>query len=136
MSETCQPDMVVLYCNRSVSSAADVAAVPGLVKDCLVRLVAMPCSSKVEVPHILKILADGADAVLVLACPEGGCQFLVGNNRAEKRIRYVQSLLQAAGLGEKRVGIVRGNRFSAETIAQEIERHLRAEPKLGAQPVL
>lgn len=135
MSETCQPNIVVLYCNRSVSSAPDVAAAPGLVKDCLVRLVAMPCSSKVEVPHILKILADGADGVLILACPEGACQFLVGNNRAEKRIRYVQSLLQAAGLGEKRVGIVREKRFSAESIARQIGCHLRAEPKLEVQPV-
>ncbi len=129
MSEKCQPNIVVLYCNRSVGSAADVAAAPGLVKDCLVRLVAMPCSSKVEVPHILKLLAEGADGVLILACPEGGCQFLVGSARAEKRVRYTQSLLQAAGLAEKRVGIVREKRFSAETIAQQIEHHLRAEPK-------
>lgn len=130
MNETCQPNIVVLYCNRSVSSAADVAAAPGLVKDCLVRLVAMPCSSKVEVPHILKILADGADGVLILACPEGGCQFLVGNARAEKRIRYIQGLLQAVGLVEKCVGIVREKRFSAESIARQIERLLRVEPGL------
>lgn len=136
MSEKRQSNIVVLYCNRSVDPAADMAAVAGLVKDCLVRLVAMPCSSKVEVPHVLHILAEGADGVLVLACPEGGCQFLVGNARAEKRIRYIQGLLQAAGLAEKHVGIVREKRFSAESIARQIERHVRAEPKLGAQPVV
>lgn len=136
MSETCQPNIVVLYCNRSVSSAADVAAAPGLVKGCLVRLVAMPCSSKVEVPHILKILGAGADGVLILACPEGGCQFLVGNVRAEKRVRYIQGLLQAAGLEEKRVGMVRAKRFSAEAIAQQIEHHVRTAQELAAQPVV
>jgi coenzyme F420-reducing hydrogenase delta subunit len=67
----------------------------------------MPCSSKIEVPYILKILEAGALAVEIVACPEKGCKFLVGSRRAEKRIEYIRGLLEQIGCSRQRVGISR-----------------------------
>ena len=67
----------------------------------------MPCSSKIEVSYILRILESGADAVEVVACPEKSCKFLVGSLRAERRIEYIRGLLEKIGYAPERVGISR-----------------------------
>uniref|UniRef100_A0A7C4VQZ1 Hydrogenase iron-sulfur subunit n=1 Tax=Desulfatirhabdium butyrativorans TaxID=340467 RepID=A0A7C4VQZ1_9BACT len=117
------PRTVVLYCSRGGLSAVEAKAVQDNVHNGPVHLVAMPCSSKVDVSHVLNLLAGGADLVLVLACPEGACRFLVGNVRAEKRIRHIQQLLLSAGIENKRVGLVRGGHFQAQDIVDQIAVH-------------
>jgi coenzyme F420-reducing hydrogenase delta subunit len=67
----------------------------------------MPCSSKIEVAYILKILESGADAVEIVACPEESCKFLVGSLRAERRVEYIRGLLEKIGYTPERVGISR-----------------------------
>ena len=88
------PRIVVVYCRNAVSSAAEMLEGPYTAKGFDAYFAALPCSSKIEPSYPLKILADGADGVLVVACPEGHCRFMVGNVRAEKRINYVRSLLE------------------------------------------
>ncbi len=107
-------------------SATEAKSVYEQVSDGPVHLVAMPCSSKVDAPHVLKLLSKGADLVLVLACPEGACQFMVGNVRAEKRIRHIQQLLLSAGIENKRVGLVRGDSFHTQAIVEQVTAHVKA----------
>ena len=87
-----EPEIVVLYCQRCIRKDADVDVEADRASGFSVQPVMMPCSSKIEVPYILKILERGADAVEVVACPADGCRFLVGSLRAEKRIDYVRGL--------------------------------------------
>jgi coenzyme F420-reducing hydrogenase delta subunit len=68
----------------------------------------MPCSSKIEVSYILRILESGADAVEIVACPVESCKFLVGSLRAERRVEYIRDLLRKIGYAPERVGISRG----------------------------
>jgi len=110
------PEIVVLFCQQSVAKTVELAnsyrSLPGL----RMRLVVMPCSSKVEVGEILKMLEKGADAIQIVACPEEACRFLVGSNRAERRVGYVRRLLEEIDFGPERVGIVRGMNLSAEQL--------------------
>jgi coenzyme F420-reducing hydrogenase delta subunit len=69
------------------------------------RLVKMPCSSMVKEVFLLRALEAGAEAVLVLVCPKGHCQFADGNIRASKRVERTGKLLGEAGLGGGRVSI-------------------------------
>jgi coenzyme F420-reducing hydrogenase delta subunit len=66
--------------------------------------VKLPCSGKVEVGLILKLLETGSAGVLVLGCPKDNCTFIRGNYRAEKRIGAAKAALREAGLDE---GLVR-----------------------------
>lgn len=135
MDKNFKPEIVVLFCRQSVDPATDLSAVSGLVTAGRSRLVALPCSSKVDVPHILKVLEAGADGVLVLACPDKTCQFMVGNVRAEKRIRYVHDLLESAGLGGARVSLVRGAGLTADNLAKLTDQQALAVRSLGINPI-
>ncbi|MCF7955890.1 MAG: hydrogenase iron-sulfur subunit [Phycisphaerae bacterium] len=100
-------EVVVLYCQQSLSDAAKATDWMQDAEGIKVRAIMLPCSSKVEVPYILRFLESGADAVEIVACPEKGCKFLIGSRRAEKRIEYVRGLLESIGENIQRVGISR-----------------------------
>jgi coenzyme F420-reducing hydrogenase delta subunit len=70
------------------------------------KLVAIPCSGKVEAHHLLKTLAGGAAGVLVLACAEKACQYLEGSRRSHKRADYARSWLKRLGLEPDRVQFI------------------------------
>ncbi len=72
-----------------------------------VKLVAIPCSGKVETHHLLKTLADGVDGVLVCACAEQACQYLEGSARSSKRADYAREWLEKLGIEPLRIEFVR-----------------------------
>ncbi|MGD9975756.1 MAG: hydrogenase iron-sulfur subunit [Desulfatirhabdiaceae bacterium] len=135
MDENFKPEIVVLFCRQSVDPATDISAVIGLLQVGRSRLVALPCSSKTDVPHILKVLEDGADGVLIVACPDKACRFMVGNVRAEKRIRYVHDLLESAGLGGARISLIRGVGLTADNLAEQVDQQALAVRSLGINPI-
>ncbi len=99
--------IVVLYCQHGICDEAEASAWSQEADGLSIRAVMMPCSSKIEVPYILKILESGADAVEIVACPEKSCKFLTGSLRAEKRVEYVRDLLKKIGYSPECVGISR-----------------------------
>jgi len=129
------PEIVVLFCRQSVARTVELADsyrhLPGL----RVRLVALPCSSNVEVRQIVKILESGADAVQIVACPESACRFLVGSNKAERRVEYVRRLLEEIDFGPERVGILRGTNLSAEQLLEEARDRAALIRDLGPNPM-
>lgn len=100
-------EVVVLYCQQALSDGAKSTDWMQEAEGIKVRAIMLPCSSKVEVPYILRFLESGVDAVEIVACPEKGCKFLIGSRRAEKRIEYVRGLLESIGDNPQRVGISR-----------------------------
>ncbi len=52
---------------------------------------------------MLKALAQGADGVLVLACPEDNCKSLHGNTYARERIGEAKKYVEEAGLNPERI---------------------------------
>lgn len=68
-----------------------------------VNEVAVPCGGRVQPEHFLKALEDGADAVAVICCEDGNCHHIEGNRRCQRRIGYVSSLIDEAGLGGDRL---------------------------------
>jgi F420-non-reducing hydrogenase iron-sulfur subunit len=70
-----------------------------------VQSVKMPCSSATREVFLLRAFEAGADAVVVLVCPEGACRFLQGNLRAAKRVARVKKILDEIGLDGRRLNI-------------------------------
>ena len=130
-----EPEVVLLYCQHCVGNGAQI--VVKLQEACgfSARPIMMPCSSKIEVPYILRILEQGADAVEVVACPDGGCRFLVGSLRAEKRVNYIRGLLAQINVGVERVGISRGPGLSGEELLALAADRAEAVKKLGPNPM-
>jgi F420-non-reducing hydrogenase iron-sulfur subunit len=96
--------------------------------------VKLPCSSMVKDVYILRAFEAGADAVVVLTCPKGGCRFVEGNLRAEKRVRWVKNLLDEIGLGAGRLDLYNlsaGDKDRFQIIIQEIDSGLAS---LGPNP--
>jgi coenzyme F420-reducing hydrogenase delta subunit len=129
------PRIVVVYCRNAVSSVAEFLEGPYPAKGFDAFFAALPCSSKIEPSNLLKILADGADGVLVVACPEGRCRNLVGNVRAEKRIDYARSLLDKAGMGAERLMLERGENLTGKDLLGMAQRRLGPLQILGPNPM-
>jgi coenzyme F420-reducing hydrogenase delta subunit len=129
------PRIVVVYCRNAVSSAAEMLEGPYTARGFSAFFAALPCSSKIEPSYPLTILADGADGVLVVACPEGQCRNLVGNVRAEKRINYVRSLLDKAGMGAERLALERGENLMEKDLLKLAQLRLGPVQTLGPNPM-
>ena len=68
-----------------------------------IKIVRVPCTGKVDVQHLLRAFEKGADGAYVVGCMEGDCHFNKGNFRARKRVAQVRRILDATGIGGKRV---------------------------------
>ena len=129
------PRIVVVYCRNAVSSAAEFLEGPYTAKGYHAYFAALPCSSKVEPSYLLKIIADGADGLLVVACPDGQCRFMVGNVRAEKRINYVRTLLDKAKMGAERLTLARGEKLTEKDLLELALSRVEPLKILGPNPM-
>ncbi len=129
------PEVVVLFCQRSLCEEEHLCALSQQTSGFSIRTKMMPCSSKVEVQYILRILESGADAVEVVACPEKGCKFLIGSLRAEKRIEYIRGLLEKIGYAPQRVGISRKILQSSEELINLAKARADEVRPLGPNPM-
>lgn len=88
-----------------------------------VQFFPLPCSGRIEPLHLLRALESGADTVYLVTCPEGACRYTEGNERAGKRLKYVQGLLTEIGLDPERLELVRlgaAPRKGIDVIAREL----------------
>lgn len=129
------PQVVVLYCQHGICEQAKASAWSQNARGVSVRAVMMPCSSKIEVPYILKILESGADAVEIVACPEKSCKLLTGSLRAEKRVEYIRDLLKKIGYCPERVGISRKLAQKPDELIEIAGNRADAVRPLGANPM-
>jgi len=130
-----EPEIVVLYCQHCVVEDIDLAAATKAVSGFKPRFEVMPCSSKVEASHVLKLLERGADGVAVVGCPEKRCRFLVGSAMAEKRIEYARGLLEEIRMGADRLGMNRASHLSAAQLVEIAEHRAAAARTLGPNPM-
>ncbi len=98
------------------------------------RVIAEPCSSKVEVFQMLRTLAGEADLLWVVGCPEKACQLVEGSFRMVKRVGHAQDYLREIGLEPERLGLVQlpaGDQKALDATVDEILARVR---KLGVNP--
>lgn len=96
--------------------------------------VKMACSSMVKDIFILKAFESGADAVIVMVCPEGHCLHMEGNIRALKRVKYVQDLLDEIGLDQKRLAMVHVSPDGFGPAEKMIQATVQELERLGPNP--
>jgi coenzyme F420-reducing hydrogenase delta subunit len=130
-----EPDIVILFCQHCVVPDAEpvdsIRKMPGFTA----RNIIMPCSSKLESRQLVKLLESGADGIQIVGCPDHSCRFLVGSNRAERRVEYVRQILAEIDFGPERVGIVRETGLTAEGLMALGQARAEKIRPLGPSPM-
>ena len=93
-----------MYCGNIPVEMAGLKRIP---YSAAVKVLSVPCTGTIGVLHLLAALEEGADGVLVVACPEDNCHHLSGSRRAEKRLDRSRALLREADLAPERLRFVR-----------------------------
>lgn len=126
-------EIVVLACQQAVPEPAVLEGM--LAADGFqARVVPEPCSSKVEVFQMLRILAAEADLLWVIGCPEEQCLFTEGSARMGRRVDYARKYLEEIGLEPQRLGMSRippGEPQALGAVAAEMQAQVRS---LGPNP--
>lgn len=94
----------VFYCANSYDQAETMRSIHGRGSE--LKIIALPCSGKLDILYLTKAFETDADGVAVMMCQEGECRYLEGNLRAKKRIEAVEELLEETGLGAGRVAFI------------------------------
>ncbi len=129
------PEIVILFCQHCVAEDVTFTDSSRRFSDHTARWVIMPCSSKVEIDHLVTIFGHGPDAVQVIGCLEHQCRFLNGNFRAEKRVEQVNRLLDEIGFGAERIQMINGNRFTKDDLLNMAKANAEDVRPLGPNPM-
>lgn len=132
MDKKFKPTITVFYCINTLFE--EVSLLTGSENNYELKTVKLPCSGMVKDVFLLKAFEVGADAVVVLVCPEEQCRFVQGSIRARKRVEWVQNLLDEIGLSGRRLSILNlspGGRASSTEI---ISKALADLDELGPNP--
>lgn len=128
MSDLTKPNITVFHCINSFTQT------PSLFENCQATTIKMACSSMTKDIQLLKAFEAGADAVLVLVCPEDGCRYAQGSIRAKKRVDYVKQILDDIGLNGKRLNIYNTTATDNDTVESIINDTVAVVDSLGPNP--
>ncbi len=127
-------EVVVFACQQAVPDPESLQA--GWDKSqARLRVLAEPCSSKVEAFQMLRTLATPVDLVWVIGCAEKSCRYQEGSHRLAGRVKYAQKYLEEIGLETDRLGhtlVTPGDDKELAQVMSEIKTRLQA---LGATPL-
>lgn len=130
-----EPEIVAFCCHYCAYAAADLAGVMRLQYPTNIRIIEIPCSGTIDVLHLLKAFEQGADGVLVAGCLKGGCHFIEGNIRAERRVERAKSILDKVGLGKDRLEMFFMSSSEGARFAQVAREMTERVNKLGPSPI-
>jgi F420-non-reducing hydrogenase iron-sulfur subunit len=66
-----------------------------------VKLIQVPCSSRVDPAFVVKSVFEGADAVFVAGCHPGDCHFIKGNYFTRRKIAALKEMFDAFSMKDK-----------------------------------
>lgn len=124
-----KPAITVFHCCSALGDVSDVAG-----GKCDLKGVAMPCGLATRETFLLRAFEAGADAVVVLVCPEGQCRHLQGNTRAAKRVARMKTLVDEIGLDGRRLNLFNVSRGDAAAARQVIDQLAQELCVLGPNP--
>ena len=101
---TAEPPLVIGFlCHWCAYEGADAAGRSRSEVPAGFRAVRVMCSGRVDPMIVMEAFRAGAEAVLILGCPEGDCHYHTGNLQARQRIGLMKSVLAAFGIEAERI---------------------------------
>jgi len=126
-----EPKIVAFLCNWCSYAGADLAGIGRYQYPPNIRVIRVPCSSRVDPLYILKALQNGADGVLVSGCHPGDCHYIEGNYYARRKFAVLKKLLEYLGFEEGRVQFSWVSAAEGERFSQVVKEVTESVRKLG-----
>ncbi len=101
--------IISFCCQNAISGERDLAGKERVLFEPAIKIVTLPCSSKIETLGIIKAFESGVDGIFVIGCPDDKCHLLGGNYRARKIIKYTKISIKPPW--KERFGSVISSRF-------------------------
>ncbi|MCX5846794.1 MAG: hydrogenase iron-sulfur subunit [Deltaproteobacteria bacterium] len=98
-----RPKMLIFACKWCGLIGADGAGKKRMQLPAQFRVIPVECAALVEPDALIRALASGISGVAVMGCHLGGCRFNHANHAALKRLELLKTLLDATGIGGKRL---------------------------------
>jgi len=95
LAEMKSPKILVFRCQWAVFSPLDGESNPHT------RAIELPCSARVDAFHILEAFQNGADGVLIVACPEEDCRQEGASAKAQHWMEALQKRLNQIGFQDR-----------------------------------
>jgi F420-non-reducing hydrogenase iron-sulfur subunit len=95
------PELVGFACTYCTFKASEMAGSLRMKYPEGVKLIQVPCSSRVDPAFIIKAIMDGADGVFVAGCHPGDCHFIKGNYFTRRKIAALKEQFNAFGMKDK-----------------------------------
>ncbi len=130
-----EPQIVAFCCMHCAYAAADLAGGSRCGYPPSVKIVAVPCTGRVDSLHLLKSLEDGADGVMVAGCLSGRCHFQTGTLYAKQRVEHVRGLLKEIGLEPERLRMINVSAGMGVQFAEHAKEMAEAIAALGPNPL-
>ncbi|MCL1828311.1 MAG: hydrogenase iron-sulfur subunit [Oscillospiraceae bacterium] len=103
--EVWTPKILAFCCNWCTYTGADLAGLNRMKYPENVRVVRLPCSSRVNPQFVLRAFQNGCDGVLVCGCHPGDCHYTSGNYYTRRRFMLMKRLMEFAGIDPDRFQI-------------------------------
>ncbi len=97
-----EPLIIVFGCNWCSYAGGDLAGTSRMSYPPNVRVIRVPCSSRVSPNFVLRAFQRGADGVLVAGCHPGDCHYVTGNYYARRRLSALRRFLEFIGIEPER----------------------------------
>jgi F420-non-reducing hydrogenase iron-sulfur subunit len=134
MTENFKPKITLFHCINAFGDAEELFL--NGKKAYEIKTVKMACSSMVKDVFLLRAFEAGADAVVVMVCPEGQCRYVEGNIRAKKRVAWVRTLLDDIGLDGRRLSLTNMDAVDKSTATRTMDDVVKKLAELGPNPAV
>lgn len=95
------PEIVGFACSFCTFKASEMAGSLRMKYPEGVKLIQVPCSSRVDPAFVIKAIFEGADGVFVAGCHPGDCHFIKGNYYTRRKIAALKEMLDAFSMKDK-----------------------------------
>lgn len=96
-----QVKIIGFACSYCAFKASEMAGSLRLKYPQEVKIVQVPCSSRVDPAFIIKAIFEGAEGVFVAGCHPGDCHFIKGNYFTRRRVYALKEMFDAFSMKEK-----------------------------------
>jgi F420-non-reducing hydrogenase iron-sulfur subunit len=95
------PEIIGFACSYCTFKASEMAGSLRMKYPEGVKLIQVPCSSRVDPAFIIKAIVEGADGVFVAGCHPGDCHFIKGNYYTRRKIAALKEMFDAFSMKDK-----------------------------------
>ncbi|HOE18118.1 MAG TPA: hydrogenase iron-sulfur subunit [Syntrophorhabdaceae bacterium] len=95
------PEIVGFCCSYCTFKASEMAGSLRMKYPEGVKVIEVPCSSRVDPAFIIKAIVEGADGVFVSGCHPGDCHFIKGNFYTRRKIAALKEMFDAFSMKDR-----------------------------------